>query len=107
MDVARELRRAGIIPVVLWVQNGPRNDVGDPKPDVKRTAGADLPAPDPAELPSDVPPRGAATPILSSADPGAVERVFGVVVTPLVALTATPDGHGDEEAAVRSASSTN
>jgi hypothetical protein len=99
MDVARELRRAGIIPVVLWVQNGPRTDVGDPKPDVKRTAAVDLPAPDPAELPSDVPPRGAATPILSSADPGAVERVFGVVVTPLAALTATRDGHGDEEAA--------
>ena len=97
MDVARELRRLGIVPIVLWVQNGPRTDAGDPVP----AGGATTPAagaPDSAKLPSDLPPRGAATPELSSSDPQAVERVFGVVVTPLVALTVTRDGHAAEEA---------
>jgi hypothetical protein len=94
MDVARELRRVGIVPVVLWVQNGPRTDAGDPKP-----AAAGGPAAPDAKGPSHVPPRGAATPLLSSTNPGLFERVFGVVVTPIVALTATRDGHGDQAAA--------
>jgi hypothetical protein len=99
MDVARALRRAGIVPVVLWVQNGPRTDAGDPQLDAKPALAANPPAPDPAELPSHVPPRGAATPLFPSANPGVLERVFGVVVTPIFALAATRDGHGDEAAA--------
>jgi hypothetical protein len=89
MDVARELRRLGVVPVVLWVQNGPRTDAGDPVP------------PDAPPLASDslVPPRGAGTPELGSADPSGIEKIFGVVVTPVVALTVTRDGHGAEEAA--------
>jgi hypothetical protein len=98
MDVARELRRAGIVPVVLWVQNGPRTDAGDPTPDPKSAAAAALPAPKTADDPSHVPPRGAATPLLSSTNLGLFERVFGVVVTPIFALTATRDGHGDQAA---------
>ena len=99
MDVARELRRLGVVPVVLWVQNGPRTDSGDPVPAGGATAAPVAGTPDPAMLPSDLPPRGAATPELSRSDPQAVERVLGVVVTPLVALTVTRDGHGAQEAA--------
>ncbi len=94
MDVAKELRRLGIVPVVLWVQNGPRTDPGDPKPSEPASR-----APGPEEQSSLIPPRGAGTPELGSADPRGIERVFGVVVTPLVALTETRDGHGSQEAA--------
>ena len=90
MDVARELRRLGVVPIVLWVQNGPRTDAGDPVPPD---------APPPSAGDSLVPPRGAGTPELGGADPSGVEKVFGVVVTPVVALTVTRDGHGAEEAA--------
>ncbi len=89
MDVARELRRLGVVPVVLWVQNGPRTDSGDP-------VSPDAPPPS-AMAGSLVPPRGAGTPELNRADPTGVERVFGVVVTPVVALSTTRDGHGLEE----------
>jgi hypothetical protein len=91
MDVARELRRLGIVPVVLWVQNGPRADAGDPKPAANESA-----KPNP---PPRVPPRGAATPEFPTKGPGPIELVFGVVVTPLVALFETRDGHGAEESA--------
>ncbi len=91
MDVAREVRRLGVVPVVLWVQNGPRTDAGDP-------VSPDTPPPS-ATADSLVPPRGAGTPELDGADPSALERVFGVVVTPVVALSVTRDGHGSEEAA--------
>ena len=90
MDVASELRRLGVVPVVLWVQNGPRTDAGDPVPPG---------APPPSAGNSLVPPRGAGTPELGSANPSGIEKVFGVVVTPVVALTATRDGHGAEESA--------
>jgi hypothetical protein len=93
MDVAKELRRLGIVPVVLWVQNGPRTDAGDPKPSEPSPG-----APEPAKQPSLTPPRGAGTPELGAANPEGIEGVFGVVVTPLVALTQTRDGHGAEEA---------
>ena len=91
MDVARELRRLGVVPVVLWVQNGPRTDAGDPVPPDRRRRR------EPAD--SRVPPRGAGTPLLGGAGPAGLEQVFGVVITPVVALTATRDGHGSEEAA--------
>jgi hypothetical protein len=91
MDVARELRRLGVVPVVLWVQNGPRTDLGDP-------VTPDAPPPSAIAL-SLVPPRGAGTPSLSRADATGLERLFGVVMTPVVALSATRDGHGAEEAA--------
>ena len=91
MDVARELRRLGVVPVVLWVQNGPRSDSGDP-------VSPDTPPPS-ATAGSLVPPRGAGTPVLSRADPTGLEGVFGVVATPVVALSATRDGHGLEESA--------
>ena len=91
MDVARELRRLGVVPVVLWVQNGPRTDAGDP-------VSPDAPPPS-ATAESLVPPRGAGTPVLSRADPTGLEGVFGVVATPVVALATTRDGHGSEEAA--------
>jgi hypothetical protein len=95
MDVARELPRLGIVPVVLWVQNGPRADAADPKPSEPSSRASDR-----KKLLSPVPPRGASTPELTSADPEGIERLLGVVVTPLVALTETRDGHGSEEAAV-------
>ncbi len=93
MDVARELRRLGVVPVVLWVQNGPRADARDPPPLAKPRS--------PLAAPSapKIPPRGAGTPELNTADASGVERVFGVVVTPVVALSVTRDGHGAEEAA--------
>jgi len=94
MDVARELRRLGVVPVVLWVQNGPRTDAGDPVP----SGGQAIP-PVADASPSKIPPRGAGTPELNSSDPEGFERVFGVVVTPVVALSVTRDGHGAEEAA--------
>jgi hypothetical protein len=93
MDVARELRRLRIVPVVLLVQNGPRTDASDPKSAACESA---KPNPPPSP-PRHVPPRGAATPEFPTKGPGPIELVFGVVVTPLVALFETRDGHGAEE----------
>ncbi len=90
MDVARELRRFGVVPIVLWVQNNPRVDPADP------------PAPAPAasvKAPVWVPPRGASTPFMGASDPSGLERAFGVVIAPVTALTETRDGHGAEVAA--------
>ena len=91
MDVARELRRLGVVPVVLWVQNGPRTDAGDP-------VSPDTPPPS-ATADSRFRRAGPERRNWTAQIPTAIERVFGVVVTPLVALTETRDGHGSQEAA--------
>ena len=88
MDVAREVRRYGVVPIVAWVQNGPRTDSGDPSP-----AGAS------SAIPPWIPPRGASTPAMGAAEPSGLERAFGVVVAPVTALTETREGHGAEAAA--------
>jgi hypothetical protein len=72
---------------VLWVQNGPRDAPDDVLPPKAK-----------APPPPAVPPRGAGTPDLAVASPSGLEAVFGVVVTPIVALTVTRDGHGSQEA---------
>ncbi len=90
MDVAREVRRLGVVPVVLWVQNDPRVDPADPAP----------PAPAAnVKAPAWVPPRGASTPFMGASEPRGLERAFGVVLAPVTALTETRDGHGAEVAA--------
>ena len=90
MDVARELRRFGVVPIVLWVQNDPRVDPADPAP----------PAPAaPVKTLAWVPPRGASTPFMGASEPSGLERAFGVVIAPVTALTETRDGHGAEVAA--------
>ena len=87
MDLAREVRRAGVVPLVLWVQNGPKTDAGDP-PSPNGAAPAPLP----------IPPRGVTVASLGKADPPIWERIFGIVLTPILALTETRDGHGVEAA---------
>ncbi len=81
MEVARELMRVGIVPVVLWVRNNPSTVAGDPH-----------------TVPEPFPPRAAGTPDLGGADPQGLERVFGVVATPVEALEKTRDGHAIEAA---------
>ncbi len=90
MDVAREVRRFGVVPIVLWVQNDPRVDPADPTPP---PPAADVKAPVWA------PPRGASTPFMGASEPSGLERAFGVVIAPVTALTETRDGHGAEVAA--------
>ena len=90
MDVAREVRRFGVVPIVLWVQNGPKPDPADPPPPKPISR---------APPPTGLPPRGASTPETAAAEPAGLERAFGVVVTPVTALTETRDGHGAEVAA--------
>jgi len=88
MDVAREVRRLGVVPLVLWVQNGPTADDGDP---ASPSNGAKPP-------PVPFPPRGASAPDLNNANPPIWEQIFGIVLTPVVALTDTREGHGVEAA---------
>ena len=90
MDVARELRRFGVVPIVLWVQNDPRVDPGDPAPPAPAAT---------VKAPAWVPPRGASTPFMGASEPRGLERAFGVVIAPVTALTETRDGHGAEVAA--------
>ncbi len=90
MDVARELRRFGVVPIVLWVQNDPRVDPADPAPPAPAAS---------VRAPAWVPPRGASTPFMGASEPGGLERAFGVVIAPVTALTETRDGHGAEVAA--------
>ena len=81
MDVARELMRLGIVPVVLWVRNNPSAEAGDPH-----------------TVAEPFPPRAAGTPDLGPANPPGLESVFGVVATPVDALEKTRDGHAIDAA---------
>jgi hypothetical protein len=82
LDIARAIRkRSGITPIVLWIQNDPSSSEGDPK-DVR---------------PPPFPPRAAGTPPLGTADPMGPEALFGILATPLNALTATRQGHSMQE----------
>jgi hypothetical protein len=83
LDVARVLRRFGLSPIVLWVQNDPAIGDGDPE--------------DRNQLP-DFPPRAASTPRLGTADATGLELIFGTVATPFHALASTRAGHALEAA---------
>jgi hypothetical protein len=83
LDVARALRRFGLTPVVLWVQNDPTVGDGDPE--------------DKNQLP-DFPPRAASTPRLGESEATGLERVLGTVATPFHALVSTRAGHALEAA---------
>jgi hypothetical protein len=82
LDVARVLRRFGLTPIVLWVQNDPATGDGDPED---------------TNQPPDYPPRAASTPRLGTAETG-LEQIFGTVATPFHALASTRAGHALESA---------
>jgi hypothetical protein len=83
LDVARALKRRGLTPLILWVQNDPAGDLGD------KQDGAKVPA---------FPPRAAGAPRLDAAQATGAERFFGVLATPFHALLSTRGGHALEEA---------
>ena len=83
LDIARILRRFGLTPIVLWVQNDPA--IGDGDPEDKNQS-------------PDYPPRAASAPRLGTSDATGLEQIFGTITTPFHALASTRAGHALEAA---------
>jgi hypothetical protein len=78
LDVARALKREGITPLILWVQNDPAGALTD----------------------DTVPPRAAGTPKLGATGVSFWSDLFGVLAAPVDTLLATRAGHASEQAAL-------